>query len=111
ERFARSAVEHYAAQQNADSRGSAYEVLAQAYLIGGKIAEARATIAKAVAEQRLNVGTRLEVTTTAARLSSSPAEVAAMLRTVLDQAVKSGHLRQAMEARLHLAELQLQAGD
>jgi hypothetical protein len=111
ERFARSAVEHYAAQHNSDSRASAYEVLTQAYLIGGKIAEARATIAKALAEQRLNVGTRLEVNTTAARLSSSSAEGAAMLRAVIDEAVKSGHLRQAMEARLRLAELQLQAGD
>jgi hypothetical protein len=94
----------YVAAKFPESEKVAYRFLSEVYLEGGKLAEARRAFDRTV-RPRKAIGVRLMYATIAARLRAvdAPAEAVAALRAVVDEATKSGYLRLAYEARLHLA--------
>ena len=108
--MAQSAAAVYQAERDPISEKAAYHVLSQVYLEGGKLAEARRAFDTANGP-RAQIVVRLQYAITAARLraADAPAEAAAALRAVVDEATKTGYLRLAYEARLHLAQAERQA--
>ncbi len=91
---------------------SAYDLLAQVYLAGRKIPEARDAIEHALTVPGQVVLARLSFAITAARAheSRSRADAIKQLQATVDEATKTGYLRLALEARLRLAEMEIRAG-
>jgi tetratricopeptide (TPR) repeat protein len=112
EAFARDALDRSLKLQNPTSLADAYDTLAQAYLAGGKIADAREAAAHALALPNQSFGTKLANRITAARIeeSRSRADAIARLRSIVEEATATGYLRLAFEARLPLAEIEIRAG-
>ena len=111
ERFAREALERDLSGQNPDSQAQAYDLLARAYL-AGKIPEARDAVEHALALPNQSFSTKLENRITAARVDESRSRTDAItrLRSIVEDATASGHLRLAFDARLPLAEIEIRAG-
>jgi tetratricopeptide (TPR) repeat protein len=112
ERFARDALDRFLKEQNPESRATAYNALAEAYLAGMKIREAREALEHALALPTHTVIRRLSIATTAARVheSTSPADAISQLQATVDEATRRGYLRVAFEARLPLGEIEIRSG-
>ena len=112
ERFAREMLDRTLREQDPDVQATAHDILAQAYLAGKKIPEARDAIGRALALKNQTFVTKLENRTTAARVDESRSRTDAIvrLRSIVEEATASGYLRQAFEARLPLAEIEIRAG-
>jgi hypothetical protein len=112
ETFTRDAIDRALSEQNPDAQASAYEMLAQVYLAGKKIPEARDAIAHALAISNPTFGTKLETRITAARVeeSRSRTDAIARLRSIVWEAAARSHVLMAFEARLPLGEMELRAG-
>jgi tetratricopeptide (TPR) repeat protein len=113
ETFAREALDRYGKEANPGSQASAYDALAQSYLSGAKIGEARDAVEHSSALAGQSVTSKLEVGTTAARAreSQSRADAIKQLRSIVAEATKNGYLKIAFEARLPLAEIEIRSGE
>src|SRR5439155_20764348 len=106
-------VENDTTNENPSSDAEDTDLLAQAYLAGQKLAEARAAIASVRSFSGVDVQTRLSVATTSARVLESRfrKESIAQLQSVIDEATRRGYVAQALETRLWQGEIALRAGD
>jgi tetratricopeptide (TPR) repeat protein/TolB-like protein len=112
ETFARDALDRWLKLQNPTLQADAYDTLAQAYLVGNNVAEARDAITRALAVPNRAFLTKLSNRVTAARVDESRARNDAIvrLRAAVDDATASGYHRAALEGRLPLAEIEMRAG-
>jgi tetratricopeptide (TPR) repeat protein/TolB-like protein len=106
ERLARDAID--LTKDQADF----YHTLAQAYLAGMKIPEARDAIDRADALSTKNVGQTLSRSVTKARAyeSKSRADAMRQLQAALTEFTNRGQPRRAFDARLALGEMEIRAG-
>ena len=106
--------------ESATLQSMALHVLAQVYLAGGRLTEARRASDEAWACAGFNatpntttdtktVQWLYDTTAARTRMADAPAEAAAALRAVADAAAKNGYLRTAYEARFYLAEAERRA--
>jgi eukaryotic-like serine/threonine-protein kinase len=115
ERFARStfvlSTETRLSAETATYQGMAFHTLAEVYLAGGRLPEARRAFDGARTGTGFSMTAGWEYDTTAARvrMADAPAEAATALRAVADAATKRGYLHIAYEARFHLAEAERRA--
>ena len=112
ERFAREALERDLSEQNPSAHAAAYEMLAQAYLAGKKIPEARGAIERALAQPNQTFVSRLTNRITAALVDESRSRTDAImrLRSIVEEATARGYVRLAFEARLPLGRIEMRAG-
>jgi eukaryotic-like serine/threonine-protein kinase len=111
ETFARNAID--LVKDEAPAYQSAYyHTLAQAYLAGMKIPEARDAIDRADALSTKNVGQTLSRSVTKARAyeSKSRADAIAQLQAAITEFSNRGQPRRALDARLALGEMEIRAG-
>jgi tetratricopeptide (TPR) repeat protein len=99
--------------QSSAVQAAGYDMLAQAYLAAGKVAEARDTVtqAQALPVPSLLVRLPLEVTVARAQESTSRAESIRKLRGIIVEGTRHGAVRTVFDARLALASMQARAGD
>jgi len=112
ETLARQAIE-VDPKNNAAVRQSSYDSLARAYFAQNKTAEAREAVENLLAIEGQPVRNKLGVAPVVARRDElkSPADALRRLRAAIDEATKSGYVRQAFEARLALGETEIRTRD
>ena len=112
EKYAREALE-LVNDQKPDLQIQIYDIVAQAFLAGGKIADARDVAERALAVPNPSVLARVPLAVTLARVHESTSRAGAIdeLRAVVSEATKYGMLRTVFEARFALAGMEMRAGD
>jgi tetratricopeptide (TPR) repeat protein/TolB-like protein len=112
EKYARDALESLLKEQNPNTQAHAYVVLAQSYVAGNKMAEARETLEQAKARQTETASLQRQVMMVAVQTDAarSPGDAIKQLQTIADESVKSGSIRTAFEARLLQAQIEVRSG-
>jgi tetratricopeptide (TPR) repeat protein len=102
-----NALDYYLTDKSTRAVAGTYHELAQAYLAGAKLAEARRAFDRSAAMVPQPPATRLVYDITAARLRAAEGaadDAITTLRAVVNAAASSGYVQTALEARLYLAQ-------
>jgi ATP/maltotriose-dependent transcriptional regulator MalT len=115
ESSARAAADQFKTASRPDDEASALAVLARSYLLRGKPADSAQAIksAEELAVKSNDLSVRLAVAITGASILAARGDAAKSLRDlpqIISQARSAGLIRLELEARLALAEIEIDAG-